>query len=142
MSNRLVNDIITKHLQALKSIVEYYESKRSYIDEYYEGCSQQYLDRADRDLREFKSSINHYRERGNFDSLGLKKHQIANYIRAYAADLREEANAFPNNVYIKWGWCREIIAALKVLKEVYPELEIYSNHWLASRNCITIKSVN
>lgn len=142
MSEILISTIIAAHLRALKSIVEYYESKSSYVDEYHGGRSQQYIDGAKRDLREFQTDIKWYKEHGDFDLLKIKKHQIANYIREYATDLREEANAFPNNIYIKWGWRRRIIEALQVLKEMYPELEIYSNHWLASRNGITLKDVN
>jgi len=140
-SKEIVNFAIQKKLEHLAFNVNYY--KTAFLPDIYEhsGRSQaEHLESAKERLEAFKLDVQDYRKSEHFQYLELTERDMANYIRMYAIEQREQAQDYSENHFIKWRCLRNCVAALNKLKEMLPELSIYSNHWLAGRNQITLKN--
>jgi len=140
MDKDIINFIITEKMGHLNRIVSHY--KDSYLPDIYEytgGNQQQHLESAKENLQRFKVNVNDFRETENFILLGITKTEQANYLRLYAIEQREQAEDWKGcNVFIYIRSLRNCIKAIQLLKGLYPELEIYSNKFLSSRNKINL----
>ena len=140
MDKELIAFMISKKIEALKAIVSYYDN--GFYPELRELTgSDQYThrDRAQKKLDDFLVDVNDCRVSGHTSYLKFTDTERANYLRVYAIEQRELADTWADsNVFIKWRSLRRCITALNMLKEMLPDLGIYSNHWLASRNIIKL----
>jgi len=139
MTIEIQNFIIQKKIEALRFTVSYY--KNSYLPEIseYTGSSQiQHQERAEEALQSFLIDVQDYRRSQRFDLLSITDNEKINYTRLYAIEQRELARDFPDNPWIKIKSLKNAVRGCKALIEMIPALEIYSYHWLASRNAINM----
>lgn len=142
MNKDLISFSISQKLKGLINKVKHYE--QSYLPELreYTGFTQhEHLDMAKEELERFRVGVNDYNLTGNELFLDFTPTEKANYIRLYAIEQREMAADYSSNPYIKVRALRRCVFALTELKRLVPELDVYSNHWLASRKIINIKQV-
>ena len=132
MNTYLKNRFTAFKVQELIATVRHYEN--GYFPELKEhtGFTQaERLEVAKKALRDFDR-----------ETWQPTKQEKANYLRGIAIEAREEADAFrDSNVYVKWDALRRCIHCIKELKKLYPELEIYSNHWLSLRKPIKLNNI-
>jgi hypothetical protein len=130
---------MTKHInlayslerESLVAAISYY--KNGYFPEMreYSGINQyQYVERLEEKLEELDYN---YKIKLYSPSLSI----LANAIRIEAQRCYEIADTSQIKIY----WLRKVIVLLKDLKTLVPELEVYSNMWLAKRTNITLKAV-
>lgn len=131
MTNEIKSSIISSKMQAMQNYLHYL--KNSYLPELKEqGTSQQSeIEKEKNRIEKFKIDIQHYNKHKRFNLLDISKHEQANYIRMYAIEQRQKARDFSQNTFIVVSSLRKCIAAIQILKTMYPQLEIYSNHWLS-----------
>ncbi|HBH23969.1 MAG TPA: hypothetical protein DDY13_11165 [Cytophagales bacterium] len=131
--------IISRKIQGLKAVVSYYKDARLPEHKEIHGYSQaEALNRAEEKLESFLIDVRNYQEHKRFELLEISKQEKANYIRSYAIDQRQKADDFRDNHYIKFASLRRCIKAIQQLKGMYPELGIYSNHWLSLHKRISL----
>jgi hypothetical protein len=132
--------IIGSKLQSLNKVVEYY--KNSFLPDIYDysgRSQQQHYESALKKLNEFHRDVKDFKKHGRFDLLKIEKTEMLNYVRLFAIQKREQADDFKYNPLIKIPNLKKCIKALNLLKQLKPQLEIYSNHWLSTRNEILLK---
>lgn len=117
--------------QSLVAAISYY--KNGYFPEMQEsgGFNQyQYVERLEKKLETLDYD---YKNKLYKPSL----HVLANAIRIEAQRYYEIAEDSSNSIY----WLRKVLNHLRDLKNLVPELAIYSNRWLARRTNITLQSI-
>ena len=132
--------IIGSKLQSLNKVVEYY--KNSFLPDIYDysgRSQQQHYESALKKLNEFHRDVKDFKKHGRFDLLKIGETEMLNYVRLFAIQKREQADDFKYNPLIKIPNLKKCIKALNLLKQLKPQLEIYSNHWLSTRNEILLK---
>jgi len=130
MKTYLKNRFTAFKVQELMQTVRYYEN--GYFPELKEhrGFSQaELLEMAKKSLRDFDS-----------ESWQPTKQEKANYLRRIAIEAREEADTC-SDVGIKWGALRTCIRCIQELRQLYPELNIYTNHWLSLAKPIKLNNI-
>ena len=132
MNTYLKNRFIAFKIQELIQAVRHYQN--GYFPELkdYTGLSQaEHLEIAEKALREFDR-----------ETWQPTKQEKANYLRAIAIETREEAGAFrDSNIFIKWDALRRCVHCIQELRKLYPELNIYTNHWLSLRKPIKLHNL-
>ena len=131
--------IIGAKLKSLNEIVNYY--KNAYLPDIYEytgNTQQKHYERALQKLNDFHRNVKDFGNHGRFDLLEIGEAEMLNYIRLFAIQKREQADDFKHNPLIKIPSLKKCIEALNLLKQLKPQLEIYSNHWLSTRNAISL----
>jgi hypothetical protein len=139
INKEIENFIIRQKVAALTDLINFY--KTAFLPGMYDysGITQpQALIRAEENKKAFLLDIKDYSKTGRFDLLEISESEILNYIRLYAVEQREKAQDFNLNPYIKIPSLKNCIIACKKLIELKPELNIYSLHWLSSRNIIKL----
>ena len=140
MTTELKNNIISYKMQSLQREVDYYMNTFIPDSKEHTGWTQsQLLQQAKEKVERFKIDLIHYREHKRFDLLDIKDYEQLNFIRLYAVEQRDLASDFKDNPYIKVKALRNCVKAIKEMIKIEPRLEVFSNHWLASRNEIKIK---
>jgi hypothetical protein len=138
MNSELINFCIQKKMENQQMVIRYYRD--GYFPELREctGSSQEeYIERAERAVDDFRICVLDYRKTGHFQYLKFTKSELLNYIRLYAIEQRELAEQWTGaNVYIEMRALRTCVTAVKTLKELEPKLRIYSNSWIAKRTKI------
>jgi hypothetical protein len=132
--------IIGSKLKSLNKVVEYY--KNSFLPDIYDysgRSQQQHYESALKKLNEFHRDVKDFKKHGRFDLLKIGETEMLNYVRLFAIQKREQADDFKYNPLIKIPNLKKCIKALNILKQLKPQLEIYSNHWLSTRNEILLK---
>jgi hypothetical protein len=132
--------IIDSKLKSLNKVVEYYES--SFLPDIYDysgRSQQQHYESALKKLNEFHRDVKDFKKHGRFDLLKIGETEMLNCVRLFAIQKREQADDFKCNPLIKIPNLKKCIKALNLLKQLKPQLEIYSNHWLSTRNEILLK---
>jgi hypothetical protein len=131
--------IIGSKLKSLNKVVEYY--KNSFLPDIYDysgRSQQQHYESALKKLNEFHRDVKDFKKHGRFDLLKIGETEMLNYVRLFAIQKREQADDFKYNPLIKIPNLKKCIKALNLLKQLKPQLEIYSNHWLSTRNEILL----
>lgn len=131
--------IIGSKLKSLNKVVEYY--KNSFLPDIYDysgRSQQQHYESALKKLNEFHRDVKDFKKHGRFDLLKIGENEMLNYVRLFAIQKREQADDFKYNPLIKIPNLKKCIKALNLLKQLKPQLEIYSNHWLSTRNEILL----
>lgn len=131
------SQLVAFKIDLLKTKVSYY--KNSFLPDYkeYSGISQgEALSRAEEELENF---IYDHRTTEEVKYLNLTSSEILNCIRVYAIENRQTAIDFSDNVFLKIRSLRKTVKACQLLIELEPRLNMYSFHWLAGRNPITIQ---
>jgi hypothetical protein len=132
--------IIGSKLKSLNKVVEYY--KNSFLPDIYDysgRSQQQHYESALKKLNEFERDVKDFKKHGRFDLLKIGETEMLNYVRLFAIQKREQADDFKYNPLVKIPNLKKCIKALNLLKQLKPQLEIYSNHWLSTRNEILLK---
>ena len=132
MNTYLKNRFIAFKIQELIETVRHYQN--GYFPELKEhtGFSQEErLEMAKKALRDFDR-----------ETWQPTKQEKANYLRRIAIEARREADAFvDSNIFIKWRRLRVCVYCIQELRKLYPELEIYTNHWLSLREPIKLNNL-
>ena len=132
MNTHIRNRFIAFKIQELKQVVDYYQN--GYFPELkdYTGLSQaEHLEMAKKALRDFDR-----------ETWQPTKQEKANYLRRIAIEARREADAFvDSNIFIKWRRLRVCVYCIQELRKLYPELDIYSNHWLSLAKPIKLNNL-
>lgn len=138
MEQHLKTYIISSKIKALKGTVLFYTERTSFDFEHDVFTKQERVQMAQEKLNSFLQDVKEYHRHGNFELLEIPKHEKAVFIRSYAIEERQKAVDFNQNPFIVIPALKNCVKALRMLVEIYPQLNTYSNHWLSSRNVIVI----
>lgn len=128
--------LINFRLNCLDSSIYYYEN--SFLPELKNTCGYTQGDKLRRLKEERKKLLQDLRSDTKLKYLDFSKSEILNFLRLEAIQQREKADDFKHNPLIKIPSLKKAVKNAQLLIQIEPKLEIYSLHWLTSRNPIKI----
>jgi hypothetical protein len=129
-------EIVNFKASLIRNTIYYYEN--SYLPELKEQTGNSPADYIHRYKRELENFLYDARTGTRLENLGISKTEILNFLRSEAIDYRQRASSHSENPYIKISSLRKAVTFAHLLIEIEKELEIYSLHWLCSRNPIQL----
>lgn len=132
MNTHIRNRFTAFKVEELRQKVRYYQNGNFPELKEHTGCTQaELLEMAEKALRNFDR-----------ESWQPTKQEKANYLRRIAIETREDADAFKDSdACAKWGALRVCVYCIQELRKLYPELNIYTNHWLSLAKPIKLNNL-
>ena len=129
-------EIVSFKSESLKNLIDYYEN--NYLPHMVECHGYSQHEAAGRKRKELQKLQEESKRQTPLKYLDISKSEVMNALRAEAIRCREQARDFRTNPHIVMRGLRKAVSLVKQLIEIEPKLEIYSLHWLCSRQPITI----
>lgn len=129
--------LIRKKIEEYKQRID--NINRMPNEDVYQSYGYSKQERIDVLTNKMNNLYNEFNRNTPIQYLGLTKIDILSYLRNEAYSLRLQAINFSKNCLIVWSSLREAVKIANILKELEPQLQFYSLHWLINNTNITIK---